>query len=107
MEEQIKNIISKYIKVLPEQINSSTIIDRTAVAGSIVLHRMYAALANDGFVIDNYWDIKNFGALLQKMNGQTTTDPKNITASSENKINIAPIELGSNSFNGIGIDIEE
>jgi len=106
MEEEIKNIISKYIKVPAELINSSTVIDRSAVAGSIVLHRMYAALANEGFVIDNYWDIKNFGILLQRSNGQTISTPISSEASEE-KIDIANIGSGNNSFNGIGIDIEE
>jgi phosphopantetheine--protein transferase-like protein len=68
MEEQVKNIISKYTKIPAEQINASTAIDRSAVASSIILHRMYAQLASEGFTAANYADIKNYGQLLAVLN---------------------------------------
>ncbi len=98
MEDQVKNIISRYIKVPAEQISPSTIIDRTAVAGSIVLHRMYAALASEGITINDYWDIKNFGALLAKLNKGTTVLYDAVISGDINT---------DADVNGIGIDVEE
>ena len=72
MQEKIKNIVSKYIKILPGQINSQTVIDRSAVASSIILHRMYAQLLNEGFVINDYTTIKTFGELSTSVNDKET-----------------------------------
>lgn len=80
MEEQIKNIVSKYIKIPAEQITPQTVIDRSAVASSIILHRMYAQLANEGFVISDYTGIKTFGQLTAGENETiiTLTEPSAI-----------------------------
>jgi len=103
VEEQIKNIVANYTKLPVEQINVGTVIDRSAVTSSILLHRMYAHLSNEGFVVDNYWDIKTFGALLQKFDGH-----KNVFASAStpeaNQYSSTDINDQSPS---IGIDIEE
>lgn len=72
MEEKIKNIVSLYIKVSTDQITNQTLIDRTAVASSIILHRMYGNLRNEGVPVDNYWDIKTFGDLLWQVNVDRT-----------------------------------
>ncbi|MES2849352.1 MAG: 4'-phosphopantetheinyl transferase superfamily protein [Bacteroidota bacterium] len=87
MEEQIKNIVSKYIKIPAEQITAQTVIDRSAVASSIILHRMYAQLANEGVVINDYTLIKTFGQLTG--NGKETTltftEPRVQTTTTENE----------------------
>lgn len=69
MEEQIKNTVSKYIKVPAEQITAQTLIGRSAVASSIILHRMYAQLANEGFAVKDYAAIKTYGQLLASIDG--------------------------------------
>ena len=69
MEERIKEIVSLYTKIPAEQIGSSTIIDRSSVNSSIILHRMYAKLAEEGFAVRDYWDIKNFRDLMERANG--------------------------------------
>ncbi|MBV4357858.1 holo-ACP synthase [Pinibacter aurantiacus] len=66
--DNLKQIISTYIKVPAEAIDSSTIIDRSSVASSITLHRMYAKLADEGFAVDDYSSIKTFGDLTGKSN---------------------------------------
>lgn len=73
MEEKIKNIVSLYTKLPVEKIGHQTVIDRTAVTSSIILHRMYGNLRNEGIVVDNYWDIKTYGDLLQQVNGESVT----------------------------------
>jgi phosphopantetheine--protein transferase-like protein len=106
MEEKIKSIITRYIKTPVEQINSSTVIDRSAVSGSILVHRMYANLASEGFVVENYWDVKNFGMLLQRLNGSGPSKTILVQEPENNFSNLSIAEADS-IFNGIGIDIEE
>ncbi len=73
MEEQIKNTVSKYIKVPAAQITAQTMIDRSAVASSIILHRMYAQLASEGIAVNDYSVIKTYGQLLANINGGEST----------------------------------
>lgn len=70
MEEKIKNIVSPYIKIPADQITAQTVIDRSAVASSIILHRMYAQLLNEGIVVNDYAVIKTFGQLAASLNGK-------------------------------------
>lgn len=70
MEEKIKHIVSQYIKVPAEQITDQTVIDRSAVASSIILHRMYAQLANESVVINDYTIVRTFGQLIANINGK-------------------------------------
>ena len=63
MEEKLKEIVATFIRVPAEQIGPATPIDRQAVKSSIMLHRMYAKLAEAGFVVTDYAAIKIFGDL--------------------------------------------
>ena len=104
MEEKIKEIVSLYIKIPANQIVANTVIDRSAVASSILLHRMYAALANEGIVIENYWDVKNFGTLLQRINGAE----RSFAVVSDNTVEyVLPVNESRSSSDGIGLDVEE
>lgn len=103
-DEKIKNIISGYIKKPADDINAQTIIDRSAVANSILLHRMYASLQKDGIVIDNYLDIKTYGSLLQRLTGKRephVTSVSQLAASDYDEDNAA------NTSATVGIDIED
>jgi len=102
MEEKIKNIISLYTKIPANAIGQLTIIDRSAVVSSILLHRMYANLAAEGVVVENYFSIKNYGELLGALNGKSET---NLLQHAE-PINISVSGLPA-SGNSIGIDVEE
>lgn len=86
MEEKIKHIVSQYIKIPAGQITAQTIIDRSAVASSIILHRMYAQLANEGVVVNDYTIIKTFGQLTGNGNENTLTftEPTVQTTTTEN-----------------------
>jgi len=104
MEEKIKEIVSIYTKIPVDQIGSSTVIDRTAVSSSIVLHRMYAKLSEQGFSVTDYWDVKNFGGLLQRVNGQSnSTDEISVSV----QASVADRATDNHQDSGIGIDIEE
>lgn len=69
MEEQVKNIVAQYIKIPAEQIAEQTVIDRSAVASSIILHRMYAQLQSEGISVNDYSHIKTYGQLVANING--------------------------------------
>ncbi|MEO5892437.1 MAG: 4'-phosphopantetheinyl transferase superfamily protein [Ferruginibacter sp.] len=102
-EEKLKGIISRYTKIPADQIGHQTMIDRTTIASSILLHRMYADLANDGFEVTGYWDIKNYQMLINRLGvaGQEQAGVKIQTAPPGQENNA---DTGSS---GIGIDIEE
>lgn len=103
-DKKIKNIISGYIKIPADDINAQTMIDRSAVANSILLHRMYASLQKEGVVIDNYPDIKTYGSLLERLTGKRVPHvaaKSQLTALNSDEGNDA------NTSATVGIDIED
>ena len=104
LDEKIKNIISGYIKIPVDQINAQTMIDRSAVANSILLHRMYASLQKEGIVMDNYSNIRTYGSLLEKLHGKQERGVKVIN--DQDTFNYNDSE-DSNLSASVGIDIEE
>lgn len=105
MEEKIKSIISTFIKVPAEQITVSTVIDRTAVNNSIALHRMYAKLAEEGFIVSDYWSINTFSALLKRINGNGNASLPEVEYVSVNGNGLPPQVQAEGA--AVGIDIEE
>jgi phosphopantetheinyl transferase (holo-ACP synthase) len=107
MESKIKDIVSGFIKVPAEQISAATIIDRTSVSSSIILHRMYAKLAEEGVVVTNYWEVKSFGALLQQVQVNGNGNHPILSAAAE--LNTVPLRQAINGTikSGVGIDMEE
>ena len=102
MEENIKKIVSEFIKIPVEQINGETGIGRSVLVNSILVLRMYAAIAKEGFVIDNYQEIKTYGELLNKISGNQK-DRNYIPIMNENALH----SQIKDQIKGIGIDIEE
>jgi phosphopantetheine--protein transferase-like protein len=113
MEEKIKEIVSVFIKVPAEQIGVATPIGRTALQSSIVLHRMYARLAEEGVRVENYVNIQVFGDLLQhtsRSDGTTGGAPAPRSAGlahGEQPAFISPNMPGEAAASAVGIDIEE
>jgi len=64
MEEKVKEIVATFIRVPADAIGPATPIDRRAVKSSIMLHRMYAKMADEGFAVADYASIKVFGDLF-------------------------------------------
>jgi holo-[acyl-carrier protein] synthase len=100
MEEKIKEIVSGFIKLPAAQISESTPIGRSALQSSILLHRMYARLGEEGVVVSDYAEIKLFGDLMRRQ-GAASSGPS-----------VSYPVMGSYSGEpaatpGIGIDIEE
>jgi len=102
MEEKIKGIVSVFIKLPADQIGAGTPIGRSALQSSILLHRMYARLAEEGVRVENYADIKVFGDLLQQQGNSAGNDPQPPGV-------MAPLSTntGITATPAIGIDIEE
>jgi len=105
MEEKIKEIISGFIKMPADQIGHHTMINQTAVKNSIMLHRMYAQLANAGIVVSNYADIDNFGKLVERVNGNHVDVPVRTSLPQQEYVHAANNATASPV--AIGIDIEE
>jgi phosphopantetheine--protein transferase-like protein len=99
MEEKIKEIVAVFLKIPGDQIGDQTAIDRTALGSSILMHRMYARLGEEGIVIGDYAGIKVFGDIMQRQQ-QPGTSPV---------VPAAPVTVFSENgaAPGIGIDIEE
>lgn len=102
MEEKIKEIVSAFTKVPVGDIGPATLVDRQAVKSSILLHRMYARLAEEGVVVENYTEIKTFSDLVGARNGMAVNG----------QAAILPVASsigtpGTHSSGGIGIDIED
>jgi phosphopantetheine--protein transferase-like protein len=97
MEEKIKEIVSTYLRIPADQIAAGTPIGRTALGNSILLHRMYARLGEEGIVVSDYAEIKVFGDLMQKQGGN-----------GETFVSVIQTRNGEGSgASGVGIDIEE
>ena len=100
--EEIKKIISTFIGKSINEINENTIVDKTVVKGSILIHRMYSTLAAKGYKIINYSSIKNFGDILKELNvsGPNTKVYEKLAPVLDS------LKLDSSLIKGIGIDIE-
>lgn len=99
---KIKKIISVFLKAQPDLINESTIIDRTAIQGSILVHRMYAEIEKAGYKIEDYGNIHTFGELVKKFNSDV--NPDQVKRKQEISDNFALANTHKNQK--IGIDIE-
>lgn len=102
--EKAKEIIAKFLKISPSEIKNSTIIDRSVLPGSIIIHRMYSLLSREDIETKNYHSIKTFGDLLKEID---KSDP-NLSDYVEDDIKIElqekpPADIFIPS---IGIDIE-
>jgi len=104
MEEKIKEIVSAFIKVPVGDIGPAMSVDRQAVKSSILLHRMYARLAEEGVVVENYSAIKTFSDLVGNHKAEN-----NAAGEVPGMLPVAPsIDMsGISSSGGIGIDIED
>jgi phosphopantetheine--protein transferase-like protein len=69
MSEVLKQTISLFLQSPSEQIHEGTVIDRTALGSSVIVHRMYAKIAEAGFAVQDYHNIISYGDLLNKLNG--------------------------------------
>ncbi len=106
MQQRIKEILGLFLKLPADEINTSTIIDRSIIKSSIVLHRMYAKLAAENFLVDNYQDVHTYGDLLKNLNGEATNS---VHGNLQRQVNEEPnfiLSSDDTEMTGVGIDIE-
>lgn len=107
--EKVKKIVAKFLNVDPESINQETLINYKAVRSSIMLHRMYAALADSGAKVTNASAIKTYGELLEQVSArQDKQQAKKEYQANEDTVRptISREEFGADSL-AVGIDIED
>lgn len=103
MNDNIRKIVSQFIKVSPDQITDNTMIDRGAVGSSVIFHRMFSKLAEAGMVIQDYHSIKTFGDLFKDQNIKASVS--NISSNNSlmpDRINASSREVAL----AVGIDME-
>lgn len=66
MEEKIRIIVGEYLGIAPTQLTVATVVDRSTLKNSIVVHRLYASLAQAGISIQDYQSIRTFGEILSR-----------------------------------------
>jgi len=94
--DELKNIIAVFIKKETGSIDNGTLINRSAIPGSIMVHRMYASFSKAGYHVADYSRINTYGELLGALGleGGAAITPQP---------NVAEAEPSST---GIGIDME-
>lgn len=104
--ENAKKIIATFLKVDPSEINENTFIDKSAIPGSVLIHRMYSTLSSEGYHIVNQDKVRTYGDFLKAINQDSNT---NETAPIvQQKESIRKIQSKHNSSDiQVGIDIED
>jgi holo-[acyl-carrier protein] synthase len=110
--QQIKKILATFLNVEEHTINNDTVIDRSVIKRSIMIHRMYAALSRDlKLEIKDYIKIRTLGDLLEAcgLGVDKNASPKALPATKDN----TPLKeynnlaTGTNKNLSVGIDMEE
>lgn len=98
MQDEIIQIVSKFLKVDPSTVNNESIIDKTKVGGSIMMHRMYSNLAEAGYRVNDFLSVKTVGQLRANVSGDSNDDnaPPSLPKST-----MVPLESST-----VGVDIE-
>jgi phosphopantetheine--protein transferase-like protein len=91
--QQAKIIIAHFLKKKVEDITEDTVMDNTVVPSSLLLHRMYAALADKGYIVDDPASIITFKEFSNASVGSisaphkdSVTDNNKIDSVSDNNI---------------------
>jgi len=82
--DELKKIIATFVKKDPSEIDNNTLINKRVISGSILVHRMYAAINNAGYPIKEYNDLNTYGELLARLNGTSVTSTQQTAATTQN-----------------------
>jgi len=95
-----EKIIAHFLKIDVSDLTNETVMDHTVVPSSVMLHRMYAALADKGYIANDPASIVTYGDFLKSIGKDQST-----------KENISAQHKKTNEFDesvlSVGIDIEE
>jgi len=103
--ERAKEIIATFLKVNPAEINKNTLIDNSAIQGSVLIRRMYSILSSEGYHVADQSNIKTYGDFLKALNSNTITKPPVLNDKKESIID-QKVEYNDSSLQ-VGIDIED
>jgi len=97
--QEAKIIIAHFLKIEPLDINDLTVMDNSVVPSSLLLHRMYAALADKGYIVDDPASIITYGDFIENISITGKNHERNL----ETKKSINEEDDRTSS---IGIDIQ-
>src|SRR5882757_1786220 len=103
MEDKIKEIVATFLKIPAAQIGPDTPVDRSALQSSILLHRMYARLDEQGCRVENYSTIKTFDDLVRQVRKADQSLPDNADRPSMRPTVVENGSASSSASGGIGI----
>lgn len=98
---KIKSIIAQFIKIPVTEISNSTVIDKSVLPGSVVIHRMYALLAQAGYPVRNQAQIHTYSDLLAVLGSIAVVGGEKKTVSRDGNV----LDVRGDSI-CVGIDIE-
>ena len=104
--EKAKEIISHFLKISSSDIVESTIIDNTAIEGSIFLLRMYSKLAQSGYIVKDPVSLTTYGDFLQALGKSPALSDDEVNEVAE----IRADEEVKNHFDNllsVGVDVED
>ena len=99
---EAKNIISRFIRVPVEEISPYTVIDKNALPGSVLVHRMRSELKKAGFDV-NWDEISTYGDLIG--GGAIEASETVVDESNGKHFSATPAQAGA-ALVSIGIDVE-
>lgn len=108
---ELSSVVSNFLRCDPKEINSNTNISPAKIGGSILAARMYSEIEKIGYTINHYWDIKTFGDLIKKIEGNISKSDKAENEKINNANNAEHVEFSNleNKYKNedcIGIDLE-
>ncbi len=111
---ELSTVVSNFLRCDPKEINSDTNISPAKIGGSILAARMYSELEKKGYTINHYWDIKTFGDLIKKIEGNISKsdNAENEKINNANNVNntehveLSNLENKYKNEDCIGIDLE-
>jgi phosphopantetheine--protein transferase-like protein len=82
---KVKKIVAHFLRIEPDEIHSSTKLDYKSFSSSLMLHRMYAKLANEGYIVQDPSVVVTFDDLLSQLSllrvGELTGTAAGLTTS--------------------------
>ena len=73
--EKAKLVIAHFLDIDPSQIDQHTLMDHTVIKSSLLLHRMFAALAKEGYLLEDPASIETFGDFEQAISEEIDSPP--------------------------------
>lgn len=106
METLLKETLANFLKIDAASISPATVIDRSAIGNSIMLHRLYARFSQQGIDVPNYNSVRTYGDLVSRVNGNSNISNGKTNSADENSVALNDHKTYSPAGFNLGIDIE-